>query len=73
MEINERYEINSNGELVIDEPDTLSESQRKEIIEKMFNQNGWNYELLEKITGSHYLIRVSNDNLKIKKELHLYS
>ena len=72
MEINERYEINSNGELIIDEPDTLSESQRKEIIEKMFNQNGWNYELLEKITGSHYLIRVSNDNLKIKKELHLF-
>ena len=68
MKINERYEINSNGELIIDEPDTLSESQRKEIIEKMFNQNGWNYELLEKITGSHYLIRVSNDNLKIKKE-----
>ena len=67
MKINERYEINSNGELIIDEPDTLSESQRKEIIEKMFNQNGWNYELLEKITGSHYLIRVSNDNLKINK------
>lgn len=72
MKINERYEINSNGELIIDEPDTLSESQRKEIIEKMFNQNGWNYELLEKITGSHYLIRVSNDNLKINKELHLF-
>ena len=35
MKINERYEINSNGELIIDEPDTLSESQRKEIIEKM--------------------------------------
>lgn len=72
MEINERYEINSNGELIIDEPETLSESQRKEIIKKMFNQNGWKYELLEKITGSHYLIRVTNDNLKIKKELHLF-
>ena len=72
MEKNERYEVNQAGQLVVGEPTTLSTSDRKSFIEKMFSINGWQYTLLEEISGSHFRIRLSNPNLNVSKELHLY-
>lgn len=72
MEKNERYEVNQAGQLVVGEPTTLSPSDRKGFIEKMFSINGWQYTLLEEISGSHFRIRLSNPNLNVSKELHLY-
>ena len=63
METDERYEVNSNGELVIGRPVTLTSKERKELIEKLFSINGWNYTLEKEISQSHFLIKLSNKNL----------
>ena len=57
MERDERYEVNSKGELIIGTPVTLSTSQRKNMIKEMFSINGWRYTLLEEITSAHYHIK----------------
>lgn len=72
MERNERYEINSEGKLVVGIPETLTPSEKKSIIEKMFSINGWKYTLLEEITSTHFCIKLENDNLDISKIFHLY-
>ena len=65
METDERYEVNSNGELVIGRPVTLTSKERKELIEKLFSINGWNYTLEKEISQSHFLIKLSNKNLNV--------
>ena len=72
MERNERYEINSEGKLVIGIPETLTHSEKKYIIEQMFSINGWKYTLLEEFTSSHYCIKLDNDNLNVSRIFHLY-
>ncbi len=72
MERNERYEINSEGKLVIGIPETLTTSEKKYIIEQMFSINGWKYTLLEEFTSSHYCIKLDNDNLNVSRIFHLY-
>lgn len=72
MERNERYEVNQAGQLVIGEPTTMTANDRKDLIEKMFSINGWQYTLLEEISSSHFRIRLNNPNLNVSKELHLY-
>lgn len=72
MERNERYEVSSDGRVVIGQPVTLSSQERKAMIEKMFSINGWKYTILEEITSAHYHIKLVNDNLGITKTFHLY-
>ena len=72
MERDERYEVNSKGELIIGTPVTLSTSQRKNMIKEMFSINGWRYTLLEEITSAHYHIKLENSNLEISNTFHLY-
>lgn len=70
MRTEERYEVNSKGELVIGEPKTTSD--RKLLVEQLFSRFGWKYELLSEITQSHYHIKVSNENLNKSYTLHLF-
>lgn len=72
MERDERYEINSKGELVIGTPIMLTSAEKKEMIEKMFSINGWEYTILEEISSSHYFIQLKNNNLNTIKKFHLY-
>lgn len=72
MDREQRYEVNAAGELVTGRPVTLSQTERKEIIEKMFSVYGWTYTLVDEISNSHFLIELSNSNLKITKRYHLY-
>lgn len=72
MERDERYEVSSDGRVVIGQPVTLSSQERKAMIEKMFSINGWKYTILEEITSAHYHIKLVNDNLGITKTFHLY-
>ena len=72
MERDERYEVNSKGEIVVGNPVTLSASERKAMIEKMFSINGWKYTILQEVTSAHYHIKLENPNLGISKTFHLY-
>lgn len=72
MERDERYEVNSSGELVVGKPNTLSSNERKRQIEEMFTINGWKYTLLDEVTNAHYYIQLDNDNLDMHKKLHLF-
>lgn len=72
MEREERYEVNSQGSVVVGVPVTLTALERKHMIEKMFSINGWRYTLLEQVTQAHYYIELKNDNLRIEKRFHLY-
>ena len=72
MERDERYEVNSAGKVVVGKPITLSPSERKAMIEKMFSINGWKYTILQEITSAHYHIKLENPNLEISKIFHLY-
>lgn len=72
MERDERYEVNSQGAVIIGTPVTLTPSEKKSMIERMFAINGWTYTLLEEITSAHYFIELKNDNLQIEKRFHLY-
>ncbi len=72
MERDERYEVNSQGSIVVGTPVTLTPSEKKSMIEKMFSINGWSYTLLEEITSAHYYIELKNENLQIEKRFHLF-
>ena len=72
MDREQRYEVNAAGKLVIGEPVTLSQAEKKQIIEQMFSVYGWTYTIVEEVSNSHFLIELSNSNLDIKKRLHLY-
>ena len=72
MERDERYEVNSQGSIVVGTPVTLTPSEKKNVIEKMFYINGWTYTLLEEITSAHYYIELKNENLQIEKRFHLF-
>lgn len=72
MDREERYEINSRGAIVTGIPVTLTSSEKKEMIEKMFSINGWTYTLVDEITSAHYLIELKNENLNINKRFHLF-
>lgn len=72
MERDERYEVNSQGSIVVGTPVTLTPSEKKSMIEKMFSINGWTYTLLEEITSAHYYIELKNENLQIEKRFHLF-
>lgn len=72
MERDERYEVNSAGKVVVGNPITLSSSERKAMIEKMFSINGWKYTILQEVTSAHYHIKLENPNLEISKTFHLY-
>ena len=72
MERDERYEINSQGAIVVGQPVTLTSSEKKSMIDKMFSINGWSYTLLNEITSTHYHIELKNENLQIAKTFHLY-
>ena len=72
MERDERYEVSSDGKIVIGQPVTLTGKERKAMIEKMFSINGWKYTILQEITSAHYHIKLENENLGITKTFHLY-
>lgn len=72
MERDERYEVSSDGRIVIGQPVTLTGKERKSMIEKMFSINGWKYTILQEITSAHYHIKLENENLGITKTFHLY-
>ena len=72
MERDERYEINSKGSIVVGTPVTLTSSERKTMIEKMFSINGWKYTLVDEITPAHYYIELKNKNLNIERHFHLF-
>ena len=66
----ERYEINSKGELVVGTPKTTSD--RKKLLENLFSRFGWKYEVLSEITQAHFYIKVSNENLGKSYTFHLF-
>ena len=70
MENNERYEVNIGGELIVGEPVTAS--NRKLLVEQLFTRFGWQYELLEEISQTHYHIRLTNNNLNKSFVFHLF-
>ena len=72
MDREERYEVNSRGSLITGIPVTLTPSEKKDMIERMFSINGWTYTLIEEITSAHYLIELKNENLGINKRFHLF-
>lgn len=72
MERNERYEVNSQGSLVVGIPTTLTPSEKTKMIEKLFSINGWTYTLLDEITSAHFHIELKNENLKMTKKFHLF-
>lgn len=72
MERDERYEVSSDGRIVIGQPVTLTGKERKAMIEKMFSINGWKYTILQEITSAHYHIKLENENLGITRTFHLY-
>lgn len=72
MERDERYEVNSQGAIVVGTPVTLTPTEKKNMIEKMFTINGWTYTLIEEITSAHYYIELKNENLQVEKRFHLY-
>lgn len=72
MNREERYEVNVKGELVVGEPTTLSQNEKKEIIKNLFNRNGWNYEVISEETTAHFKIKLSNTNLQEEHIIHLY-
>lgn len=72
MERDERYEVNSQGSIVVGTPVTLTPSEKKNMIEKMFSINGWTYTLLDEVTSAHYYIELKNENLQIEKRFHLF-
>ena len=72
MDREQRYEVNAAGKLVIGEPVTLSQNEKKQMIEQMFSVHGWTYTIVQEISNSHFLIELSNSNLDITKRFHLY-
>ncbi|WP_243291609.1 AAA family ATPase [Bacillus sp. FJAT-47783] len=72
MERNERYEVNSHGEIVVGEPQTLTPTERDTLIEEMFSINGWEYTLVNRVSGNHYEIKLTNNNLDIEKNIQLF-
>lgn len=66
----ERYEVNSSGELVVGIPQVTSD--RKKMVETLFSRFGWKYEVLSEITQAHYHIKVSNENLDKSYTFHLF-
>ncbi len=72
MEREDRYEVDSHGTIVVGQPVTLSATERKEMIAKMFLINGWEYTILEEITATHFHIKLENKNLNVSKLFHLY-
>lgn len=72
MERDERYEVSSGGKLVVGQPVTLTVSERRDMIERMFSINGWTYTVLEEMTPAHFHIRLENENLGVSKTLHLF-
>ncbi len=72
MEREERYEVSSDGRIVIGRPVTLTPDEREKMIEKMFSINGWKYIILQKVTSAHFYIKLENNNLGVAKTLHLY-
>lgn len=72
MERDERYEVDSGGKIVVGTPCTLTPSERKTVIEKMFSLNGWKYTILDEISQSHFHIKVENTNLDTSMTFHLY-
>lgn len=72
MERDERYEVSSDGRIVIGQPVTLTGKERKAMIEKMFSINGQKYTILQEITSAHYHIKLENENLGITRTFHLY-
>ena len=65
MERDERYEVSSDGRIVIGQPVTLTGKERKAMIEKMFSINGWKYTILQEITSAHYHIKLETINEQI--------
>ncbi|MFZ7133215.1 MAG: AAA family ATPase [Eubacteriales bacterium] len=72
MERDERYEINSQGELVVGIPVTLTPTERKTMIERLFNRNGWIYTLLQEISSVNYYINLKNNTLDLEYNIYLY-
>ncbi|SHH44491.1 AAA family ATPase [Clostridium intestinale] len=72
MERNERYEVDNLGQIVVGNPTTLTPTEKKIMIEKVFSRNGWNYELLSEETSAHFKIKLVNSNLKKEYTLNLY-
>lgn len=72
MERDERYEVNAQGSIVVGTPVTLTPSEKKSMIEKMFSINGWTYTLIDEVTSAHYYIELKNENLQIEKSFHLF-
>ncbi len=66
----QRYEVNSKGELVVGVPQVTTD--RKKFVEQLFSRFGWKYELLSEITQAHYHIKVSNENLDKSYTFHLF-
>lgn len=72
MERDERYEVDLSGKIVVGIPETLSTSDRKDALEKMFSINGWTYTVVSEVSASHYIVELNNDNLEEKVRLHIY-
>lgn len=73
MEINnkeERYEVNSKGELVVGIP--VVTGDRKKLLKDLFTRYGWEYEVLSEITQSHFHVKVRNNNLDKSYTFHLF-
>lgn len=72
MERDERYEVNAQGGLVVGKPETLTSTERKRMLEKMFSVNGWKYTLLSEVSPAHFHIKLENENIGAEKELHVF-
>lgn len=72
MERNERYEVDSHGEIVVGEPQTLTPTERDTLIEEMFSINGWEYTLVNRVSRNHYEIKLTNNNLGTEKNIQLF-
>lgn len=72
MQRNERYEVNSVGEIVVGDSQTLTPRERDTLIEEMFSINGWEYTLVDRVSSNHYEIKLTNNNLGTEKNIQLF-
>lgn len=67
-----RYEVDNNGKMVEGIPELLEDKTLKGMIEKLFNRNGWSYEMLSEKLSPGAKIALKNSNLEKEHVLHLY-
>ena len=72
MDNDVRYQIDNTGSIVKGVQQTLHQKEREKMISELFTRNNWEYIKLDEITPAHYHIKLSNRNLHVEHEFHLF-